>query len=225
MTSAKTKTQPGGGRRGYTGTPRDPDRTVQSILEAATAEFTAKGIAGARVDAIAERAGVNKRMLYHYFGDKNGLYLAALESAYTAIRTAERGLAFDLDDPKGAVTLLVRFTFNYFVERPEFLALLAAENLERAANLKNSKAIAMIQSPFMSTLGQILERGVEHGEFRPGVDPVDLYITIASLAAFYVSNRWTLSTAFNRDLTTPERMEHWVRHIEQVVLGSLSTSA
>jgi AcrR family transcriptional regulator len=225
MSATDRKSQSGGGRRGYTGAPRDPDRTIQAILEAATAEFTAKGLAGARVDAIAERAGVNKRMLYHYFGDKNGLYLAALEAAYTGIRTAERGLAFDLEDPEGAVRLLVRFTFGYFVDHPEFLAMLAAENLERAVNLRNSKAIAVIQSPFMSTLGEILKRGAAAGRFRPDLDPVELYITIASLGAFYLSNRWTLSTAFNRDLTGPERMEAWVRHMEDVVLSSLRTTS
>lgn len=224
-TPPKPAARPKTSRRGYTGAPRDPDRTVQAILAAATTEFAQKGIGGARVDAIAEQAGINKRMLYHYFGDKNGLYVAVLEAAYVKIRSAERDLPFDLADPEGAIRLLTNFTFSYFIEHPEFLGLLAAENLQHAATLKTSKSIAAINSTFFRTIGDIVKAGEDKGLFRAGLEPVRIYITIASLAGFYFSNRWTLSTAFDRDLTSPARIADWKQHMSDVLLAYVRNPA
>ncbi|MBX3538855.1 MAG: TetR/AcrR family transcriptional regulator, partial [Chelatococcus sp.] len=128
-------------RRGYTGTSRDPDRTSQSILMAATREFADKGIGGARVDAVAERAGVNKRMIYHYFGDKQRLYMAVLEEAYASIRSAEAALKLETADPEDGIRRLTAFTWQYFLDNPEFLSLLATENLHKAENLRESAKV------------------------------------------------------------------------------------
>jgi AcrR family transcriptional regulator len=208
-----------GRRRASAG--RDPGRTQAQILAAATIEFTAKGLDGARVDQIARRARVNKRMIYHYFGDKEGLYLAALEAAYTGIRSAERSLALSDKDPAEGMRELVLFTWNYFIEHPEFLSLLGTENLHRAAYLKKSKKIRDLHSPLIGMIADLLERGTKKGVFRRGVDPVDLYISIAGLGWFYVSNRFTLSTIFGRDLTKPVSLEARGRTIVEVVLAYL----
>jgi len=200
---------------------RDPGRTQAQILAAATVEFTANGLNGARVDQIARRARVNKRMIYHYFGDKEGLYLAALEAAYTGIRSAERGLALSDKDPVEGMRELVLFTWNYFIEHPEFLSLLGTENLHRAAYLKKSKKIRDLHSPLIGMIGDVLDRGAKKGVFRRGVDPVDLYISIAGLGWFYVSNRFTLSTIFGRDLTKPASLDARGRTIVEVVLAYL----
>ena len=207
--------------RNGAGASRDPERTQSSILAAATAEFTAKGLNGARVDEIARRAGVNKRMIYHYFGDKEGLYLAALEAAYTSIRTAERGLRLSDKDPVEGMRELVLFTWNYFIEHPEFLSLLGTENLHRATYLKKSKKIRELHSPLIGMIADLLERGAKKGVFRRGVDPADLYISIAGLGWFYVSNRFTLSTIFARDFTARESLEARGRTIVDVVLAYL----
>jgi AcrR family transcriptional regulator len=209
--------------RNGAGASRDPERTQASILAAATAEFTAKGLNGARVDEIARRAGVNKRMIYHYFGDKEGLYLAALEAAYTNIRTAERGLRLSDKDPVEGMRELVLFTWNYFIEHPEFLSLLGTENLHRATYLKKSKKIRELHSPLIGMIADLLERGAKKGVFRRGVDPADLYISIAGLGWFYVSNRFTLSTIFARDFTARESLEARGRTIVDVVLAYLRT--
>jgi len=211
-------------RRGYTGTPRDPDRTSQAILQAATLEFAEKGIGGARVDAIAERAGVNKRMIYHYFGDKQGLYLAVLEEAYLRIRTAEADLNLEKVEPEDGIRRLTAFTWRYFIDNPEFLSLLATENLHKAENLRRSTKVLSLHSPFIERLRDVLAKGAAQGRFRQGLDPVDVYISIASLAAFYLSNRYTLSTIFARDLATPERLAAWCEHITHVVLASVRRS-
>lgn len=203
------------------GNARDPERTRAVILRAATAEITAHGLKGARVDAIAKRAGVNKRMLYHYFGDKQGLYLAVLEDTYAAIRTAEHGLNLKECDPETGIRRLVEFTWNYFIDHPEFLALLATENFNRATYLRKSKRIRHLHAPLGDMIADLLKRGAAKGVFRRGVDPVELYISIAALGFFYMSNRHTLSTIFGRDLSTPERLTQRSKHIVDVILAYL----
>jgi AcrR family transcriptional regulator len=200
---------------------RDPVRTKAAILSAATAEITAKGMNGARVDEIARKAGVNKRMIYHYFGDKDGLYLAVLESAYAKIRHAEIGLKLNDLDPEEGMRALVRFTWDYFFEQPEFLSLLATENLHRASYLKKSKAIRDLHSPLVGMISELLQRGAKQKVFRKGVDPVQLYISIAALGFFYLSNQYTLSTIFNRNLGAQAALAERGQHIADVVLGYL----
>jgi AcrR family transcriptional regulator len=202
--------------------PRDPARTRAAILAAATQEFTAKGLTGARVDAIAARAKVNKRMIYHYFGGKEGLYLAVLEETYAGIRKAEIGLELAGRDPVEGMRELVQFTWRYFLDHPEFLSLLATENLHRARHLKQSQRIRELHSPLVGMISDLLARGAKAGVFRAGVDPVQLYITIAALGFFYLSNRHTLSTIFDRDLGAPENLDMRGRHIVDVVLAYLS---
>jgi AcrR family transcriptional regulator len=200
---------------------RDPERTRATILAAATEEFSARGLDGARVDDIAARSGVNKRMIYYYFGDKNGLYLSVLEASYAAIRNAELKLHLTDLEPVEAMRELIRFTWRYFIEHPEFLSLLGTENLHRARHLKTSKNIRDLHSPLVGNITSVLERGRRAKVFRPGVDAVQLYVSIASLGFFYLSNRHTLSTIFGRDLSAPDALAERGRHIEEVVLGYL----
>jgi len=201
--------------------PRDPERTRLNILTAATVEFSGKGLDGARVDKIATRSGVNKRMIYHYFGDKEGLYLAVLEKSYTAIRTAELELSLVDQDPVEGMRTLVQLTWKYLVAHPEFLSLLAAENLHHAANLKKLQNIRELHSPLIGMISELLQRGVKRKLFRRGVDPMQLYISIAGLGFFYLSNRHTLSTIFGRDLSAPMALAERESHIAEVVLSYL----
>lgn len=200
---------------------RNPERTRAAILHAATTEITAKGLSGARVDAIAERAGVNKRMLYHYFGDKDGLYLAVLEDTYATIRNAEIGLNLTKLDPVAGMRKLVLFTWRYFIDHPEFLSLLVTENMNRASYLKKSRKIRQLHTPLIGMIEKLLKRGAEQGVFRAGVDPVELYISVAGLGFFYMSNRHTLSTIFGINLSAPGRLAKRGEHVVDVVLGYL----
>jgi len=198
---------------------RDPERTRKTLLASAIREFTEKGYGGARIDRIAERAGLNKRLLYHYFGDKDALYLAVLESAYVDIRTAERSLNLENEDPLEAIRKLVRFTWDYFLAHPEFLSLLGTENLHKAKHLKKSKAIFSLHTPLISLISAIIKRGTASGQFRNGLDPIELYMTIASLGWFYLSNRWTLATIFDRDIMAQREVKKWGDHITEVVVS------
>ena len=201
--------------------PRDPERTRSTILATATAEFSRKGLDGARVDEIARRSGANKRMIYHYFGGKEGLYLAVLEKSYTAIRTAEFDLKLADQDPIEGMRTLVRFTWKYLTAHPEFLSLLATENLHRATNLKKLPHIRKLHSPLIAMISELLQRGAKRKLFRKGVDPMQLYISIAALGFFYLSNKYTLSTIFGRDLNESAALNKRESHIADLVLGFL----
>lgn len=203
------------------GAKRNPELTRERILEASFQEFAANGLDGARVDAIAERAGANKRMIYHYFGSKDELFLAVLERAYERIRARERELDLEGHDPITAIRDLVAFTFHYFAETPEFIRLLNNENRYQAAHLKRSKRLRELHSPLVHQLEAVLTRGAAQGVFRGGVDPVQLYITIAGVTYFYFSNVSTLATIFGRELLAPSALEARLEHAVEVVLGYL----
>lgn len=202
---------------------RDPERTKRAILEAATAEFVAHGFAGASVNEIAARARINKRMLYHYYGKKDDLYLAVLERIYKGIRSAETQLRLGDLPPRQAIEKLVLFTWKYFLDHPEFLSLLNTENMLRARYLRQSPRIRDLHSPLISMITGVLARGEAEGIFRKGVDPVQLYISIASLGFFYLSNCHTLSTIFERDLQDEAMLKERGTHIVEIILGYLRT--
>jgi AcrR family transcriptional regulator len=195
--------------------------TRQKILGAALAEFARYGLGGARVDRIAQRARANKRMLYYYFGDKDGLFLAALEDRYVHIRSAERELQLEHLDPRDAVKRLVQFTWSYYLEHPEFMTLLNSENLHQGRHVKSSKRIRDMHSTLVETLRVVLRKGEAQGLFRKGIDPVQLYISIAGEGYFYLSNRYTLSRNFERDLMAPRALAGRSRHITQMILNAL----
>jgi len=186
---------------------RDADLTRKRIMAAATAEFGRKGLGGARVDEIARRSKSNQRMIYHYFGSKELLFTAVLEEAYSDIRAAEQKLNLDALRPTEAVATLVRFTWNYYLDHPEFLSLVNSANLHRARHIKGSAVVRKVTDNFITMVKAILDRGVAAGEFRAGVDPVQLNITIAAIGYYYLTNRYTGSIIFDRDLMAPEHLD------------------
>jgi AcrR family transcriptional regulator len=203
------------------GRPRAPARTRERILAAATVEFAGRGLGGARVDAIARRAGANKRMLYHYFGNKEGLFLAVMERTYAHIRHREERLRLEALPPVQAMRKLVRFTFRYFLDHPHFVTLLNSENLHRARHIRRSTRVKEINSPVIAALKDILKRGRDGGVFRAGVDPLQLYISVAGVCYFYFSNVHTLTTIFGRDLLKRAALDERERHVIDVILGYL----
>jgi AcrR family transcriptional regulator len=201
---------------------RDPEGMRLRILEAAKQEFASHGLAGARVDRIAAKAGANKRMLYYHVGKKDDLYLAVLEGAYEKIRAEERGLDLEHLDPPKAIERLIDFTWNYFLRNPEFLALLHTENLARARHLKRSTKVKSLHSPFVELIATVVRRGVASGDFQVAVDPVQLYISIAALSFFYLSNSATLSVIFGRDLLARTAKDERLDHMVRLVLAALT---
>ena len=204
---------------------RDPDGTRRRILEAATDDFSTRGLGGARINEIADRAGVNKRMLYHYFGDKDGLFLAVLEESYARLRSRERDLELDHLPAETAMRRLVETTWEYYLKHPEFIRLLNSENMHRARHLRRSSRAREMHSPFVEMIDQILKRGAQEDVFRDGIDPVELYIAIAGLGYFYLSNRFTLSVIFDRDLEQPDLLARWRALTVDMVLAYLRPRA
>ena len=202
--------------------PRDAEASRARILAAATAEFARHGLSGGRVDRIAARAKANKRMLYYYFGGKESLFLAVLEAAYERIRGDERELDLSAKRPVDGMRELVTFTWRHFLAHPEFISLLNTENLHRAKHLKRSTRIRSLHSPLVAMISDLLARGVRDGVFRRGVDPVQLYVSIAALSYFYLSNAYTLSTIFGRDLCAPAAKDERIAHVVDLVLGALA---
>jgi AcrR family transcriptional regulator len=200
---------PSGNRRKY-----DPEETKRNILEVATAEFSAMGLAGARVDQIAERTHTTKRMLYYYFGSKEGLYEAVLDKVYGDIRELEQDLHIDELDPQEGLRRLVEFTFDYHDRHRDFVRLVTIENIHGARYLERLKTFRNRNASVIRTIEDLLARGVAAGVFRGDVDPIDLHLLISSLCFHRVSNRHTFGTAFGRDPSHPRLR---ARHREMVV--------
>jgi TetR/AcrR family transcriptional regulator len=200
---------------------RDAAATREAVLRAAIAEFTAKGLAGARMDAIARAAGVAKGLLFHHFGSKEGLWSAALEQVYRMLRAGQDEAALLRLGPVEGMRRLVVETFRLFRERPEIVALMNEENLHRARHLRANPEIRALYNPLFAAIEALLARGREEGIFRAEVDPVALYVALSGLGYFYCSNRWTLSAAFAGDLFEPERISSYEDLIGDMVVAYL----
>ena len=204
---------------------RDPEATRARILAAAKAEFARKGLGGARVDDIAARAKANKRMLYHYFGNKEDLFRITLEDAYADFRAAEARLEIEKDDPITAIKRLVSFTWKYYLDNPEFITLVNSENLHKARHIRNSKRMREMSRPFVGRMRDLLARGAAAGLFRADLDPVQVNITIAATGYYYLTNRFTGSIVFERDLMSESALAQRVDFNTRTILRMVCTPA
>lgn len=187
---------------------RDADATKARILAAAKAEFARLGLGGARVDEIAEKAEANKRMIYHYFGNKEDLFAAVLEDAYLDIRTAEQELQLDELPPDEAMITLIKFTWDYYLANPEFIRLVNSANLHEGKHLKRSQKVVDASRTYVAMIQRILNRGVDAGLFRPNVDAGQLNITIAAIGYYYLTNRFSGEILFERDYMTKQALDN-----------------
>ena len=184
----------------------DPEGTRRNIIEVATEEFAGKGFSGARVDDIAARTKTSKRMIYYYFGGKEGLYIAVLEAAYSNIRSFEAALDLEHQDPGLALRALVSFTFDYQNAHPEFIRLVMNENILNGTYVSRSRTIQRLNATVIDVLRELLARGQRVGVFRQDLDPVDLHMSISALCIFNVANRATFSTIFKRDMASAKAL-------------------
>jgi TetR/AcrR family transcriptional regulator len=200
---------------------RNPAATRKKLLTAARREFARCGLAGARVDEIAQRAGVNKQLVYHYFGDKDALYLAVLEWVYEEIRTQERRLNLVGLPPQRAIRKLIESSFDHLAAHPDFIVLLNDENRGGARHVRGSRRLEAMHSPLVSMVSKILKDGVRSGAFRRGINPLHLYISIAGLSYFFFSNTPTLSAIFGKNLRSPAAKRARRKHVVELVLRAL----
>lgn len=203
----------------------DAERTRADILSVARAEFVEHGLSGARVDAIAERTRTTKRMLYYYFGSKEGLYSAVLEQAYADIRASEATLALEDLAPLSALRRLIEFTFDYEDSHPDFVRLIAIENIHQAQYLTRLPTIQRVNADVIATLDSILARGWAEGVFGRQCSAVDVHLMISGLCFYRVSNRHTFGAIFGCDLSAPEVRERHKAMIVETVVGWLIGAA
>jgi AcrR family transcriptional regulator len=201
-------------------TPRtnDPARTMAGILEVATAEFAEKGLSGARIDEIAAATKTSKRMIYYYFGSKEGLYVAVLEESYRRMRSIESAQHLEDLAPEAALRRLVEFTFDHHQGNPDYIRLVMNENMERGAYLAQSKTIRELNVPAIQSIRNLYDRGVAEGVFRPGLDPIDIHASISALTFFNVSNQHTFGLIFKHDGQTPKALAARRRSVVELIV-------
>ena len=195
----------------------DAERSKEDILAIATEEFAVNGLSGARVDQIAERTRTSKRMIYYYFGGKEGLYQAVLEKAYSDIRALESQSHLAELEPREALRKLIELTFDYDETHPHFISLVSVENIHQAKHLSGMKKIKEMNASVIRALSDILERGRKQGEFRSDLDPVDVHLLISAFCFFRVSNRHTFGAIFERDLSDPKLRKRHKRMIMDAI--------
>jgi len=202
---------------------RDPDRTRAEIMAVATREFSDQGYAGARVDEIAAKTRTTKRMIYYYFGGKEGLYLAVLEEAYRHIRSLEQQLDVDHLEPVDALRQLAELTFDHHETHQDFVRLVAIENIHYAQHLQHSEIREVLAAPALDVLTRIMERGRSAGLFRDDLDALDVHMIISGFCVFRGANRYTFRTIFDRDLLDPDLRDHLRRMIGDLVVAYVTS--
>jgi AcrR family transcriptional regulator len=203
---------------------RDAERTRAEIIEVATREYADQGYAGARVDEIAAKTRTTKRMIYYYFGSKEGLYLAVLEEAYRHIRSLEQQLDVDHLEPVDALRQLAELTFDHHESHQDFVRLVAIENIHYAQQLLRSESREVLAAPALDVLTRIMERGHAAGLFRDDVDALDVHMIISAFCVFRGANRYTFRAIFDRDLLDPARRDHLRQMIGDLVVAHLTAS-
>jgi AcrR family transcriptional regulator len=200
---------------------RDAEGAKAAILASAVREFTDKGLAGARMDVIARGAGVAKGLVFHHFGSKDGLWIAALEHVYALLRAGQDEVALDALGPVEGMRRLAHDTFRLFRAHPEIVALMNEENLHRARHLRAAGNVPRLYNPLFATIGRLLAEGRAQGLFREDVDVTALYVAMSGLGYFYCANRWTLSAAFAGDLFQPQRIATYEEMLGEMVVAYL----
>ena len=202
---------------------RNAAATRQRLLEAALAEFCDKGFGSARTVAIAERANCNIRMLYHYFGSKEGIYLAALELVYARLRKSEEQLDLLHLEPAAGMAALVEFTFDHMISHQEFIGMIGIENIQRGRFLRRSKSVPQGAMPLVKSIETLLRQGQKQGIFRKNVEPIQLYVSILSLSYVHISNKYTLSITFGQNLSDEKWLSARRKHVLEMVMGYLTS--
>jgi AcrR family transcriptional regulator len=196
---------------------RDRERTKQEILEIAFAEFAENGLTGGNTDAIAARAKITKRLIFYYFNSKEELFTAVLEMAYAKMRIAETDLHLEALEPEAAIRRLAEFTFDFDQANPEYVRLVTIENIHRGRHIRSSKKLKEMVRPIISQIAAMLERGVRAGAIRPGIDPIELHMTLNALCLFSVSNRHTFEAQFAWDMSSQKSKTQRRREIADLL--------
>jgi AcrR family transcriptional regulator len=200
---------------------QNPERVKRDILNAAMAEFARSGLTGAKIDDISAQTDTSKRMIYYYFGDKEGLYSQALEAAYAKVREGEQKLDLDHGTASEALARLVAFTFDHHRKNPDFIRMVMIENIHHADYLRHSQVIRELNTGAISRLEKLIARGEATGEFRPGIDATELHWQVSAISFFNVSNKPTFSALFGKSLYSREGQARLRDRAVAMILGDV----
>lgn len=225
MTVKTTKPRPAAAKRApvkRTGVREQAAQTTRdNILRAATKVFARYGYEGGSVEKISQSAKSFDRMIYYYFGSKEGLFIEVLEDMYRRMNDAELALDLDLEQPVESLKDVIRFVVTYYSKNPEFITLLNTENLHRGKHISKSMRAREYSSPAIAIIQKLLESGVKKKVFRADISARNVYLLIAATGYFYISNRHTLSAFLGEDLQTPEALADWQAFITSTVLRTV----
>lgn len=197
--------------------------TRAAILKSATRVFAKYGYEGGSVEKISKAARSVDRMIYYYFGSKEGLFIEVIEGIYRAMDEAEAAIGIDLARPLEALASVTRFVHGYYRQHPEFVTLLNTENLHKGRHIAKSQRAGEYSSHAVAVIREVLAAGVAKKLFRGDVDARDVYLLIASTGYFYVSNRHTLSAFFGQPLEAPEAVARWEDFAVNSVLRTVAS--
>lgn len=199
----------------------DADETRNNILEIAAREFADKGLAGARIDEIAEKTSSSKRMIYYYFGGKEELYRAVLERAYAQIRSREEDASAQLQELSASQALQaqVEQTFDYHASNPDFVRLVMNENIHHGEHIGDVPGLKERNRSVIAQLRAIIDKGVADGAFRNDIDPVDLHMSISALCFYNVSNRYTFNANFGVDMGAGKALKKRREQVSEIILA------
>jgi AcrR family transcriptional regulator len=197
----------------------DADETRNNILDVAAREFADKGLAGARIDEIAEKTNSSKRMIYYYFGGKDELYRAVLENAYVRIRQREDERSFEMLPADDALQAHIEHSFDYHASNPDFVRLVMNENILHGVHIAHVPGLRDRNRSVIASLKAIIDKGAASGVFRKGIDPVDLHMSISALCFYNVSNRYTFSANFGVDISTLKAIKKRRAQVVEIMLA------
>jgi len=193
------------------------EEAIGAIIDIATREFVEKGLAGARIDEIADKA--SKRKIYYYFGGKDELYRAVLERAYRRVRASEAEVDLESGTAVDALRRLIEHDVHYHSRHSELVRLVMNENIHRAEHLKQIEGLRERNSAVIDILKRLIARGEAEGSFRPGIDPIELHMNMTALAFYNVSNQFTFSHNFGIDMASPEAVERRAKQVADIILA------
>jgi AcrR family transcriptional regulator len=219
-----TRSQKNNKNRSLAKETEDAESTRNNILEVATREFADKGLAGARIDEIADKTHASKRMIYYYFGGKEELYRAVLARAYSHIREREAESHFEALPADEALAAQVLHTFDYHATHPDFVRLVMNENIHHGEHIGHVPGLKERNLSVLAQLRAILDKGAATGQFRKGIDPVDLHMTISALCFYNVSNRYTFEANFGHDMWAAKSLKKRRQQIADLILSWVRSS-
>lgn len=199
---------------------RNPQKSRANLLKAGVKLFSERGYDGVSVDEIVQRAGVNKRMLYHYYGNKDGLYVEVLRVVFAELESLEIAALTEEASTADAIRKVLKEYFNFLEGHPEFVSLLMWENLHRGRFLDVHPNL-LSKSQVLDRLRKIVAHAQTAGEIEQDVDARHLLVLLYGACFIYQSNRFTLRHTMELDCRRPSVLREGLQLAQNIIVRGL----